>query len=113
MTQEQLESTRTQRRMATHPWLNTTHTHTIGEHIMNQTEQIYQIWEEASKKIHISIRDIAETEGGHEIYSDGLYYVIEMPDKSCVINSACAKYTHKNIEEFFQKLNDYKMETIE
>lgn len=70
---------------------------------MNDAQMAYKAWEVSENK---SIREVAESRGGHEVYSDDLHYVVEMPDGSCVVDTACSEYTTTNIDKFHERLDE-------
>lgn len=71
---------------------------------MNQAEQAYIQW----KGSNLSITDVAERLGGVEALSDDLYTVVEMPDGSCVVNSACSESTHESVENYLKTLEEFE-----
>ena len=71
---------------------------------MNQAEHAYNTWENTGK----ALTSVAENLGGMETLSDDLYTVIEMPDGSCVVNSACSESTHNSVEDFLKTLEEFE-----
>ena len=71
---------------------------------MNQAEQVYEIWQGSNQPI----TDVAQNMGGIEVLSDDLYQVIEMPDKSCVVDSACSESTHATVEDYLETLEEFE-----
>ena len=71
---------------------------------MNQAEQAYNQWEGSNHPL----REVAEDMGGYIELSDDLYVIIEMPDGSCVVDSACSESTHNTIEDYLKILEEFE-----
>lgn len=71
---------------------------------MNQAEQAYKTWQDSNQPI----TDVAQNMGGIEVLSDDLYQVIEMPDGSCVVDSACSESTHTTLEDYLKTLEEFE-----
>ena len=70
---------------------------------MNNAEQAYQTWLNQDK----TLIEIAENLGGHIALSDDLYTLVEMPDGSCVVDSACSESTHSSVEAYLKILEEF------
>lgn len=72
---------------------------------MTQAEQTFKEWQENFESIGLT--ELAESkEVANHAYSDDLRYVVEMPDGSCVINTACSEYTTNTLNEFHAKIKE-------
>ena len=88
----------------------------IQEHIEDQfhkgkydpqetdAQRVFRDWQELT---NVPLREYAEKNDGCEVYSDGLHYVIEMPDESCIVDTACSEYTCPDLHSFFERIESF------
>ena len=73
---------------------------------MTQAQQAYERWHTSTP--FQPLRDVAEEMGGTIALSDDLYVAIEMPDCSCVVDSACSESTYKSVEDYLETLEEFE-----
>ena len=74
---------------------------------LTQAEQAYSNWENSNNS-QKNLKETAEKMGGTIALSDDLYVTIEMPDGSCVVDSACSESTHASIEHYLKIIEEFE-----